>query len=130
MLLGRDTIAARMEQQLTRSDTSVLMNTNRYMRIARVVVDSAKLTQYYAALREGMEMAVRNEPGVLNLWAVSERSNPTHITVFEIYTNVDAYNKHIQTEHFKKYKTAVQNMVKSLELVDVDPIALESKGKM
>src|SRR6185312_6308259 len=88
MLLGRDTIAARMEQQLTRIDTSVLMNTNRYMRIARVVVDSAKFTQYHAALRDGMQLAVRNEPGVLNLWAVSERSNPTHIPLFEIYPNV------------------------------------------
>jgi hypothetical protein len=32
--------------------------------------------------------------------------------------------------HFLKYKATVQDMVKSLELIDVIPIALESKTKI
>lgn len=130
MLSGRDTMAAAMQPGLMRKDTTILMNTNHYMRIARIVVDSAQLKEYCEALHEGMETAVRKEPGVLNLWAVAEKSHPTHITVFEIYADEEAYKAHILTEHFRKYKTTVQNMVKTLELVDVDPIALESKGKL
>ena len=99
----------------------------RYMRIARVVVDSAQLDNYKAALREGMATAVKKEAGVISLSAVYDKGHPTHITVFEIYSDEDAYKAHIQTAHFLKYKSAVQNMVKSLELVDVEPIALEAK---
>ena len=61
------------------------------------------------------------------LYAVYEKNNPTHVNVFEIYANEDAYKSHIKTPHFLKYKAMVQDMVKSLELVDVAPIALEAK---
>lgn len=102
----------------------------RFMRIARIVVDSAQLDDYKEALKEGMETAVRTEPGVLSLYAVYDKEDPTHVTVFEIYLDEDAYKSHIQTPHFKKYKSTVQNMVKSLELSDVSPIALEAKSKL
>ena len=101
----------------------------RYMRIAKIVVDSSQLEKYKAALKESIETAVRLEPGVLSLNAVYEKDNPTHVIVFEIYASEDAYKAHIQTAHFKKYKDAVKDMVKSLELVDVVPIAFESKPK-
>ena len=100
-----------------------------YMRIAKIVVDSAQLTNYTAALKEGMAAAVNKEPGVLSLYAVYDKEHPTHVTVFETYADLDAYKFHIQTAHFKKYKETVAGMVKSLELVDVEPIALEDKNK-
>jgi quinol monooxygenase YgiN len=102
---------------------------NHYMRIAKIVVDSNQLENYKTALKEGMEAAVNKESGVLMLYAVYEKNNPTHVTIFEIYANEDAYKSHIQTPHFKKYKSNVENMVKSLELIDVAPIALEAKAK-
>ncbi|HEY4064182.1 MAG TPA: antibiotic biosynthesis monooxygenase [Puia sp.] len=102
-------------------------NSSRYMRLARIVVDSAQLENYRAALKEGMSTAVKGEPGVISLSAVYEKERPTHVTVFEIYTDENAYKAHIQTAHFLKYKTAVHGMVKSLELVDVSPIAMETK---
>jgi len=104
-------------------------DTTAYMRIARIVVDGAQLENYKTALKEGMETAVRTEPGVLSLYAVYEKDQPTHVTVFEIYADEDAYKLHIKTPHFNKYKTTVASMVKSLELVDVAPIALEAKPK-
>jgi quinol monooxygenase YgiN len=102
-------------------------NTGHYMRLARIVVDSAQLESYRAALKEGMSTAVKIEPGVISLSAVYEKDRPTHVTVFEIYADENAYKAHIQTAHFLKYKTAVHGMVKSLELVDVSPIAMETK---
>jgi 4-carboxymuconolactone decarboxylase len=113
---------------LSNEEATAQSNT-RYMRIAKIVVDSSQSEQYKAALKEGIETAVRVEPGVLSLNAVYEKDNPTHVTVFEIYASEDAYKSHIQTAHFKKYKDTVKDMVKTLELVDVAPIALESKPK-
>jgi len=111
------------------SGNAFAQNNSHYMRIAKIVVDSTKLESYKSALKEGIESAVRIEPGVLSLYAVYDKKNPTHVTVFEIYADEKAYQSHIQTAHFKKYKNAAQDMVKSLELVDVGPIALESKKK-
>ncbi|HEY9195415.1 MAG TPA: antibiotic biosynthesis monooxygenase [Mucilaginibacter sp.] len=97
------------------------------VRIARLVIDSAQLQNYKAALKLHAETAVRVEPGVLTLYAIAEKNNPTHISVFEIYADDNAYKAHLQTAHFKKYKSTTKDMVKSLELVEADAIALEAK---
>jgi quinol monooxygenase YgiN len=36
---------------------------------------------------------------------------------------------HLETPHFKKYKNTTKGMVKSLELIETVPIALETKKK-
>ncbi len=102
---------------------------NHIIRIARLVIDSALLTQYNAALKEEIETAVRVEPGVLTLYALAEKENRTHVTIFEIYASTDAYRSHIQTAHFRKYKSITKDMVKSLILSEVIAIGLESKLK-
>ena len=101
----------------------------RYMRIAKITVDSMKLDDYKAALKEQMQSAIRLEKGVLAYSAVQDKKNPSKITILETYASVDAYQAHTQTEHFKKYKAIVVDMVKELELVDVVPIAIQSKPK-
>jgi quinol monooxygenase YgiN len=97
--------------------------------VAKLTIDAAQLENYKAALKEEIETSVRIEAGVLALYAVSEKNNPTHITVFEIYADTNAYNAHLETPHFKKYKTTTQEMVKALELVETVPIFLGSKTK-
>jgi quinol monooxygenase YgiN len=99
------------------------------VRLAKIQVDPAHLEQYNAALKEQMTTAVKVEPGVLTYYAVADKNNPAHITILEIYADTAAYQSHIQTPHFKKYKAAVQNMVKSLELVDVDLIGSALKPR-
>ncbi len=93
------------------------------VRLAKIQVDPAQLAQYNAALKEQMAAAIRLEPGVLVYYAVADKSDPTHITILEIYADTAAYQSHITTAHFKKYKETVAHMVKKLELVDVDLIA-------
>jgi quinol monooxygenase YgiN len=102
---------------------------NQMVRIAKLVIDPAQLENYKAILKEEIESSVRIEPGVLTLYAVSEKENPTHITIFEIYASTDAYKLHVQTPHFLKYKNATKDMVKSLELVDADPLVPGMKIK-
>lgn len=93
------------------------------VRFAKIQVDPSQIEQYNAALKEQMTTAVRVEPGVLTYYAVADKNDPSRITILEIYADTSAYKAHIETPHFKKYKVTVQNMVKSLELVDVDLIS-------
>ena len=99
------------------------------VRLSKIVVDSAQLENYKAALKEEVEASVRLEPGVLTLYAVSEKDNPTHFTILEIYTDTAAYKAHIQTAHFLKYKRGTKVMVTSLELVDTVPLVPGMKIK-
>jgi quinol monooxygenase YgiN len=55
-----------------------------------------------------------------------QKENPTEIRILEIYRNKEAYESHLQTPHFKHYKTTTLNMVKSLKLIDMIAIDEES----
>ncbi len=108
-------------------DRSFAQDKNLVVRIARLQIDSAQMENYKTALRIHAETAVRVEPGVITLYAVYEKNQPTHVTVFEIYANADAYQAHLKSPHFLQYKASTKGMVKSLELVETVPIALETK---
>ena len=97
---------------------------HRVVRIAELEIDPAQLESYKVLLREEIESSIRLEPGVLTLYAVSLRDNPAQIRIFETYADVAAYNSHVQTPHFQKYKTGTQRMVKSLRLIETKPILL------
>jgi quinol monooxygenase YgiN len=92
------------------------------VRLAKLHIDSLQLEKYKGALKEEIEASMRREPGVLTLYAVSEKTDPTHITILEIYANEDAYKAHLQTPHFIKYKAVTKDMIKSLELIEADPL--------
>ena len=100
------------------------------VRLANLVVDPIHLEHYKAILKEEIEASVRIEPGVLTLYAVSEKENPTHFTILEIYADSAAYRAHLQTPHFISYKTSTKGMVKSLELVETTPLIPDMKIKV
>jgi len=108
--------------------TSV-QNKNQMVRLAKLVIDSTQLENYNALLKEEIEASVRVEPGVLTLYAVAEKNNPTHITILEIYADTVAYKAHLLTPHFIKYKNGTKDMVKSLELVETVPLVPGMKIK-
>jgi quinol monooxygenase YgiN len=107
---------------LLANQTMHAQDKHQLVRLARLVIDDAQLEQYKSILKEGIEASVNKEPGVLTLYAVSEKDNPTHFTILEIYADSAAYNAHLQTPHFLRYKNSTQSMVKSLELVETTPL--------
>lgn len=124
LFLGASVLASSVVGQADAQETK-----QQYVQVAEIEVDPAQLEQYAAAVREQIAAAIRDEPGVLVLYAVSAKDNPAHVTVFEVYASTDAYKAHLEAPHFKKYKATVENMVKSLKLVQSTPIALGAKGK-
>jgi quinol monooxygenase YgiN len=80
-----------------------------HVRVAEIEIDPLQLDAYKAAVKEQIEAAVRLEPGVLALYAVTDKENPARIVVFEIYADIEAYKAHLETAHFKKYKVTTQD---------------------
>jgi quinol monooxygenase YgiN len=108
--------------------TSAQQN-NQMVRLAKLVIDSTQLESYNRFLKEEIETSVRVEPGVITLYAVSEKGKPTHITILEIYASEDAYKSHVKTPHFLKYKNGTARMVKALELSECTPLVPGMKIK-
>lgn len=103
-------------------DTQSVAAADNKVRLSRIVVDPAQLDSYNAYLKEEIEASMRLEPGVLTLYAVADKEQPNHITILEIYANEAAYQSHIATPHFQKYKQGTLDMVQKLELIDADAL--------
>ncbi len=99
------------------------------VRLAKLEIDSTHLQSYKIFLREEIEASIKLEKGVLTLYAVFEVNKPNHLTILEIYKDKKAYEKHIKTPHFKKYKEGTKDMVKALELVETLPLIPNMKIK-
>ena len=91
-------------------------------RLAKIKVDINQLEKYKVALKEQMNTAIKMEPGVLSYTVVADKKDLSLLTILEVYANLEAYQSHIMTPHFKKYKDAVKDMVLSLELIDTELI--------
>ena len=95
---------------------------NNLVRLSRITVDPDRLDACNAFLKEEIEASMRLEPGVLTLYATAEKDAPHKVTILEIYADRSAYENHLKTPHFQKYKQGTLSMVKELELVDVKPL--------
>lgn len=100
------------------------------IRISEIEIDSNYLKEYNAILQEQSRASVQLETGVIAIYPMYQKENSTQIRILEIYANRKAYEAHLKTPHFQKYKTTTLKMVKSLKLVDMNNIDLPTMTKI
>lgn len=98
------------------------MQADGIVRLSKIEVYPEYLAEYMEYAKEVGEVSLRTEPGVLTMYAMSEKDNPCQITILETYASQEAYRKHIASAHFQKYKQGTLKMVKSLQLSDQTPL--------
>ena len=98
------------------------MTADGIVRLSKIEVYPQYLDEYMKYATEVGEISLRTEPGVLTMYAVGEKENPCKITILETYASREAYEKHIASKHFQKYKQGTLHMVKSLVLSDQMPL--------
>ena len=94
------------------------------VRIAEIEVDPLRIDEYTRILAEEIDASLTLEPGVIALDAVALKDQPNHIRLLEVYASQQAYEAHLQSAHFIKYKTLTTDMVLALRLLDVQPIRM------
>nr|WP_293740403.1 antibiotic biosynthesis monooxygenase family protein [uncultured Parabacteroides sp.] len=102
--------------------TKLPMAADGIVRLSKIEVYPEYLEEYVKYATEVGEVSLRTEPGVLTMYAVSEKENPCMVTILETYANREAYKSHIISEHFQKYKQGTLHMVKALVLSDQTPL--------
>lgn len=103
------------------------MTASGIVRLSKIEVYPEYLEEYLTYAAEVGTTSLREEPGVLTLYAVAEKENPCIITILETYRSQEAYKAHIASAHFQKYKTGTALMVKNLQLIDQVPLNPRNK---
>ena len=97
------------------------------MRSADWQIKPEHLEAFTTAVKEEMEAALRVEPGVLAIYAVADKNDPTRLTFIEMYADEDAYQIHRDTPHFQKYFHTTKDMIADRVLLEAVPVELRDK---
>lgn len=98
------------------------------IRISEIEVHPEHLTEYLEYAKTVGETSVREEPGVIAIFPMTQQRDSCQIRILEIYADMNAYHRHIQSPHFQRYKQGTLHMVKSLDLVDMRPMNAMAMG--
>ncbi len=96
------------------------------VRISEIEIYPQYLEEYKTILKHEAAASVKLEDGVITIFPMFQKSTPTQVRILEIYRDQQAYQSHLKTGHFLKYKTTTLQMVRSLKLVDMDALDLEA----
>lgn len=102
------------------SNAIFAQKTNMIIRISEIEIEPSFLNEYLIILNEEASESVRLEPGVISIFPMFQKENHNQIRILEIYADKSAYESHLKTKHFLKYKTSTIKMVKSLKLIDME----------
>jgi len=95
--------------------------------LAELEIDPRQIDAFNTAVREVGQVSVRVEEGCLALYAVADSDNPSRLHVFEIYRDSAAYQAHLQTPHFQRFRATTNSMVLSRKLLDATPVSIATK---
>lgn len=109
---------------------SIMAQDSMMVRLAEIEIYPDFLKEYVEILKEEASASVQLEEGVISIFPIFLKDSPTQIRILEIYANKEAYESHLKTLHFQKYKSTTFNMVKSLRLIDMSAIDQASMNEI
>ena len=96
------------------------------VRLAEIEVYPKHLKEYLEFANEVDRLSMEREPGVVCLFPMQSAEDSTRIRILEIYASEEAYQLHLKTDHFQKYKQGTLHMVKNLKLPTMQPLDPET----
>ena len=113
-------------EQTGEKPSAATATANMIVRIAEIEVYPQYLQEYLAFANEVDRLSIEREPGVICLYPMQSVEDSCQIRILEIYASEEAYQQHLKTDHFQKYKQGTLHMVKDLKLPTMKPLDPET----
>lgn len=113
-------------RRIIKKPLAPIIENDMMIRISEIEIIPVFLEEYKSILKEEASASVKLEKGVIAIFPMFQQKNPNQIRIVEIYADKEAYQFHLQTPHFLKYKSSTLKMVKSLQLIDLNTIDAET----
>lgn len=103
---------------------------NFVMRMAKIEIEDNSYEQFSEDVKKEMSTAIAREPGVQILMAGSNIQNENEWFFVGVYSNDEAYDKHLQYPWFANYIKKSENIVKDRKVYELDRDVLASQGQI
>ena len=108
----------------------IRLDENTIANFGHVTVNGKDAKAYRQIVLTEMVASVKNEPGVLAIYAGTMKSRPETWYFFEIYKSAEAVAQHREAPHFKSYLEDAKGMLADRAFSKVTPITLMNQGKL
>ena len=105
-------------------------NNEMIIRVSEIEVYPEYLGEYLGFAKEVAKKSIESEKDVISIYPMVVIKDNTQIKILEIYRTKEAYEKHIASPHFKKYKESTLHMVKNLNLIDTYQLCPDNFNKI
>ncbi|MBI4553932.1 MAG: antibiotic biosynthesis monooxygenase [Candidatus Latescibacteria bacterium] len=82
-----------------------------YIIMASIQIKQGYKEPFIAAMLDDARGSVRHEPGCLRFDVIQDGADPQRIWLYEVYTDEAAFQAHLQTPHFIKWRDTVKDWV-------------------
>ncbi|MEM8775560.1 MAG: putative quinol monooxygenase [Pseudomonadota bacterium] len=88
--------------------------------LVRFQVKPDHMSAFLALMHENAGTSLSQEPGCSRFDVLTDQERPNQVFLYEIYNDRDAFEQHLESDHFKQFESAVIDMVmnKQIELWD------------
>ena len=100
-----------------------------HVRVAELEIEPTQLDAYKTAVTEEIQDSIRLEPGVLAIYCVALKDQPSQLRFFEVYADEGAYRRHIESPHFKKYVDTTKSMIRARKLFEMTSATLAARNR-
>lgn len=80
-----------------------------YVIIAPIKIKDGYKEQFVEAMLDDAKGSVQNEPGCLRFDVIQDAGDPNLIWLYEVYVDEAAFQVHMQTPHFIKWRDTVKD---------------------
>ncbi|MDO4249845.1 MAG: putative quinol monooxygenase [Neisseria sp.] len=78
--------------------------------------------------KHNIRQSVNTEQGVLGMYVMTDKQDPSRFYIVEAYADEAAYQAHRASPHFQSWLKTAQDMIVSRKVVETDPVVFGSKA--
>ena len=101
-----------------------------FLKFAQIQVKEGCQETFERSVLLNMRTSLKEEKGVLAMYAVKDCQQPNHYYFYEVYASAKAYEDHRLRPHFQRYISETQDMVDEKILLDLENSIAISKGQL
>jgi len=99
-----------------------------YVLVVTIDIKPQFKDRFMAEMLDDARGSVRDEPGCLRFDVIQDEKEPGRIYLYEVYADRAAFDVHMTTPHFLKWKNAVQDWLAAPPVVGAGPSVFPADG--
>jgi quinol monooxygenase YgiN len=93
-----------------------------YIILVDFAILSGSVDLFVELVTANARSSLKDEPGCRRFDVLRTIANPDRILLYEIYDDRDAFERHTTTPHFRQFDAAVERMVVSKSVIELESL--------